>query len=97
MIKFVCAALLCVASAGCSLVGGGGLESKECKDYFAKVDECAKKATDKGTPSAKVKAESWTKGAEISRQNWEKNANPMAVKKGCEMMHQQLQSDSDCQ
>ena len=84
-------------TAGCSLFGGGGLESKECKDYFAKVNECVGKANAKGTPAAKVKAESWKKGAEISKQNFEKNSNPLAVKKSCEMMLSQLQSDSDCQ
>jgi hypothetical protein len=86
---------LCLA--GCGLLGGGGLESKECKDYFAKVDECSAKADAKGTPSAKVKAEAWKKGAEISKQNWEKNANPVAVKKGCELTLETLKNDSDCQ
>jgi hypothetical protein len=93
---FICAAMLFVASTGCGLLGGGGLESKECKDYFAKVEECASKANAKGTPSGKVKADAWKKGAEVSKQNWEKNANPVAVKKGCEIMAEQLKNDSDC-
>jgi hypothetical protein len=78
-------------------LGGGGLESKECKDYFAKVDECVGKANAKGTPAGKIKAESWKKGADISKENFKKNSNPLAVKKSCEMMMDQMAKDSDCQ
>ena len=85
-----------LASVGCGLFGGGGLESKECKDYFAKVDECVKKANEKGTPSAKTKAQAWKTGAEVSKKNFEKNSNPLAVKKSCEAMLEQLNTDSDC-
>lgn len=88
--------LMSVGSVACSLLGGG-LESQECKDYFAKVDECAQKATAAGTPAGKVKAESWVKGAEISKVNFEKNSNPMAVSKSCEMMLEQMKTDTDCQ
>lgn len=89
-------AIVLSCGAACSLLGGG-LESQECKDYFAKVEECAGKATAKGTPAAKTKADAWVKGAAISKENFEKNANPMAVSKSCEMMLEQLKSDSDCQ
>jgi hypothetical protein len=87
---------LVAASAGCSLFGGGGLESKECKDYFAKVDECVGKAKAKGTPAAKIKADAWRQGADTSKQNFEKNSNPLAVKKSCEMMMTTLKDDADC-
>lgn len=90
------AVVLLAASAGCSLFGGGGLESKECKDYFSKVDECVSKAKAKGTASAKVKADAWRSSADVSKQNFEKNANPLAVKKSCEMMLNQLKDDADC-
>jgi len=88
--------VLLASVAGCSLFGGGGIESKECKDYFAKVDECVGKARAKGTPAASVKAEAWRKGADVSKQNFEKNANPLAVKKSCELMLEQMKTDADC-
>ncbi len=86
-----------VACSGCGLLGGGGLDSEECKNYFAKVEECSKKAIAKGTPAGKVKAEAWRKSAEISRENFKKNSNPMAVKKSCEMMTPTITGDPDCQ
>lgn len=95
--SLLCALLLPIGTAACSLFGGAGLDSEECKNYFAKVDECAKKANAKGTPAAKVKAESWVKGAEISKANFEKNSNPLAVKKSCEMMLDQMKGDPACQ
>jgi len=87
---------LLTVTAGCGLLGGG-LDSKECKNYFAKVDECVGKAKAKGTPAASVKADAWKKGAEVSKQGFEKNSNPMAVQKSCELMLDQLKGDSDCQ
>lgn len=95
--KILCGAIILTSmSAGCGLFGGG-LDSKECKAYFAKVDECVGKANAKGTPAGKVKAESWKTSAEVSKANFKKNANPLAVKKSCEMMMESMAKDSDCQ
>ncbi len=75
-----------VGSVGCSKAG---LESQECKDYFAKVEACAAKAPP-------VKADAMRKTAEVSKANFEKNANPLAVKKSCEVMLDTLNKDPDC-
>lgn len=91
------AIILSTMSAGCGLIGGGGIDSKECKAYFAKVDECVGKANAKGTPAAQVKAGSWKTSAEVSKENFKKNANPAAVKKSCEMMMETMAKDPDCQ
>ena len=78
-----------VLASACGMMGGG-LESQACKDYFAKVEECAEKAND-------IKADAIRKGAEISKENFEKNSNALAVQKSCEMMKEQLDNDPDCQ
>lgn len=76
------------ASFACGMLGGG-LESEECKNYFAKVEECAGKADS-------MKADIIRKTAEESKKQFEKNANPMAVSKSCEIMLDQLNSDPAC-
>jgi len=82
-----CALLLAViGTLGCSKAG---LESQECKDYFAKVEACAAKA-----PA--IKADALRKTAEVSKANFEKNSNPLAVKKSCEVMLDTLNKDPDC-
>lgn len=75
-----------VAMTGCSKAG---IESKECTEYFAKVEECAAKAKP-------MKADILRKTAEASRAGFEKNSNPLAVKKSCELMLENLKSDPDC-
>lgn len=70
--------------------GGGGLESEQCKAYFAKVEECTSKMENE------IKADVLKKTAETSKEEWKKNANPMAVSKGCELMLEQLNNDADC-
>lgn len=68
---------------------GGGTDSKECKAYFAKVEECAKKAPE-------IKANAIKEAAKVSKENFEKNSNPAAVSKSCEMMLESLNNDPDC-
>lgn len=68
---------------------GGGVESEQCKAYFAKVEECAAK-------NEGVKGDAIRKTAEVSKEQFEKNSNPMAVSKSCEMMLEQLENDPDC-
>ncbi len=70
--------------------GGGGLESEQCKAYFAKVDECTSKMENE------MKADILRQTADKSKEEWEKNANPMAVSKGCELMLETLEKDPDC-
>jgi hypothetical protein len=79
---------LLLASFACGMMGGG-LESEECKAYFAKVEECAGKADE-------MKADILRKTAEESKKQFEKNANPMAVSKSCEMMLDSLKNDPAC-
>ena len=82
-------ALVLVAVVGTLGCSKAGLESQECKDYFAKVEACAAKA-----PA--IKADALRKTADVSEANFEKNANPLAVKKSCEMMLDTLNNDPDC-
>ena len=53
--------LLAFTLSGC----GGGTDSKECKAYFAKVEECAKDAPE-------IKANAWRESAKVSKENFEK-------------------------
>ncbi len=74
------------AMSGCSKAG---IESKECTEYFAKVEECAAKAQP-------MKADILRQTAAASRAGFEKNSNPLAVKKSCELMLENLKADPDC-
>lgn len=71
---------------GCSKAG---VESQECKGYFAKIEACVKKAMP-------IKVDALRKTAETSKASFEKTSNPLAVKKSCEMMLESLNNDSDC-
>jgi hypothetical protein len=87
-IRHFAAFTLLLTSFACGMMGGG-LESEECKAYFAKVEECAGKADS-------MKADILRKTAAASKEQFEKNANPMAVSKSCEMMLDALTTDPDC-
>ena len=67
--------------------GGGG--SKECDDYFAKVEACAAKASP-------MKAEILRKMAATAKEGFEKNINPAAVQMSCKSMLETLSADPDC-
>lgn len=79
-------ALLVLSLSAC----GGGVESAECKAYFEAVETCAAK-------NEGVKGDAIRKTAEVSKEQFKKNANPMAVKKSCELMKQTLDADPACQ
>lgn len=68
---------------------GGGMEGKECKDYFAAVETCAAKAPP-------LKADILRKMAATSKEGFAKNSNPMAVSESCKAMLTSLQADPDC-
>ncbi len=86
--RTVALSFVLLTSFACGMMGGG-LESEECKAYFAKVEECAGKADS-------MKADILRKTAEESKKQFEKNANPMAVSKSCEIMLDSLNNDADC-
>ncbi|MCL2724433.1 MAG: hypothetical protein FWD69_08350 [Polyangiaceae bacterium] len=66
-----------------------GTESKECVDYFAKVEACAAKASP-------MKADILRKSAALTKEGFGKNPNPMAIRESCKMMMETLKNDPDC-
>lgn len=72
-----------------SACGKAGLESKDCKDYFATTEACAAKAP-------KIKADTLRQSAAVSKANFEKNSNGLAVQQSCKVMLEALKNDPDC-
>jgi hypothetical protein len=92
------ASFLLITSLGCGgLMGGGGIDSPECQEYFEVVKTCSKKAKAKGTPAGKAKAEAWRESAKLSRENFEKNPSAPAIAAACEAMIAPIRDDADCQ
>ncbi len=96
------ASFLLLTSLGCACarlglsLGGGGVDSPECVEYFEVVETCVGKAKAKGTPASKAKAKAWRKSAKLSRESFEKNPNAAAVAASCEAMIPAIRDDADC-
>jgi len=97
--RLIVAFTLLFTSLGCgglASLGGGGLDSPECQEYFKVVKECSKKAEKSGSPAGKAKADAWRKSAKIARESFEKNPSAPAIAQSCEAMIAPIKNDADC-
>jgi len=97
--RLIVASFLLFTSLGCSGLaglGGGGVDSAECVEYFEVIETCSRKAKAKGTPAGKAKAKAWRKSAKLSRESFEKNPNAVAIAASCEAMIPAIRDDADC-
>jgi len=76
-------------------MGGGGIDSPECVEYFEVVKTCSEKASKKG-PAGKAKAKAWRQSAKVSREGFENNPNAVAIAASCAAMTPAIQDDPDC-
>jgi len=97
--RLIVAFTLLFTSLGCgglASLGGGGIDSAECQEYFQVVKECANKAEKSGSPAGKAKAEAWRKAAKLSKENFENNPSAPAIAQACKAMIDPIKNDADC-